>query len=188
MGYGLILNNAYHLYLRPAHKIEELGGVHGFTGMARPITDSGGFQVFSLAKFCKVADEGDFSIPHRRIVASSARKRRSRFRKRWGGHHHGVRSRRRLCRPRPGAPTPRTSLLWARRCVSAKRRTDQSLFGIVQGGWIKACGVESAPRFGVGGLTDMRVGGLSVREDKADMYAMLDVTVPELPSNKPGGI
>ena len=60
MGYGLMLNNAYHLYLRPGHKvIAELGGLHAFTTWPGAIlTDSGGFQVFSLAKFCQVTDEG----------------------------------------------------------------------------------------------------------------------------------
>jgi len=60
LGYRLILNNAYHLYLRPGHRvIEELGGLHSFTGWPGAIlTDSGGFQVFSLAKLCRVTDEG----------------------------------------------------------------------------------------------------------------------------------
>ena len=60
LGFGLVLNNAYHLYLRPGHKIvAEMGGLHRFTGWPGAIlTDSGGFQIFSLAKLCKVTDEG----------------------------------------------------------------------------------------------------------------------------------
>ncbi|MEK6618033.1 MAG: tRNA guanosine(34) transglycosylase Tgt, partial [Nitrospirota bacterium] len=60
LGFGLILNNAYHLYLRPGHEVvAELGGLHAFLSWPGAIlTDSGGFQVFSLAKLCKVTDEG----------------------------------------------------------------------------------------------------------------------------------
>jgi queuine tRNA-ribosyltransferase len=190
MGYGLILNNAYHLFLRPGHKIvEELGGVHRFTAWPGAIlTDSGGFQVFSLAKFCKVTDEGVIFQSH---IDGSSRfispETSIEIQEALGADiimafDHVV--------ALPSSPeqvrdaAKRTSL-WARRCLSAKRRTDQSLFGIVQGGLDRTLRVESARDLRSIGFDGYAVGGLSVGEEKADMYAMLDVTVPELPSAKP---
>ncbi len=190
MGYGLILNNAYHLYLRPGHKVvEELGGVHGFTAWPGAIlTDSGGFQVFSLAKFCKVTDEGVVFQSH---IDGSSRfispETSIEIQEALGADiimafDHVVALPSSFDQVRAAAK--RTSL-WARRCVEAKRRTDQSLFGIVQGGLDQGLRVESARDLVSVGFDGYAVGGLSVGEDKADMYAMLDVTVPELPSAKP---
>ena len=190
MGYGLILNNAYHLFLRPGHKVaEELGGVHGFTAWPGAVlTDSGGFQVFSLAKFCKVTDEG--------VIFQSHLDGSSRFispetsieiQEALGADiimafDHVVALPSSLEQVRDAAT--RTAL-WARRCAGAKRRTDQSLFGIVQGGLDRALRVESARDLRSVGFDGYAVGGLSVGEEKADMYAMVDITVPELPSDKP---
>ena len=190
MGYGLILNNAYHLYLRPGHKIvEELGGVHRFTAWPGSIlTDSGGFQVFSLAKFCKVTDEGVIFQSH---IDGSSRfispETSIEIQEALGADiimafDHVVALPSSLDQVRDASK--RTSL-WARRCVAAKRRTDQSLFGIVQGGLDQCLRVESARDLVSVGFDGYAVGGLSVGEDKADMYAMLDVTVPELPTHKP---
>ena len=190
MGYGLILNNAYHLYLRPGHKVvQELGGVHGFTAWPGAIlTDSGGFQVFSLAKFCKVTDEGVIFQSH---IDGSSRfispETSIEIQEALGADiimafDHVVALPSSLDQVRAAAK--RTSL-WARRCVDAKRRADQSLFGIVQGGLDAGLRVESARDLVSVGFDGYAVGGLSVGEDKADMYAMLDVTVPELPSAKP---
>lgn len=190
MGYGLILNNAYHLYLRPGHKIvEELGGVHRFTAWPGSIlTDSGGFQVFSLAKFCKVTDEGVIFQSH---IDGSSRfispETSIEIQEALGADiimafDHVVSLPSSLDQVRDASN--RTSL-WARRCVAAKRRTDQSLFGIVQGGLDRCLRVESARDLVSVGFDGYAVGGLSVGEDKADMYAMLDVTVPELPTHKP---
>mgnify|MGYP001175480955 FL=1 len=190
MGYGLILNNAYHLYLRPGHKVvEELGGVHGFTAWPGAIlTDSGGFQVFSLAKFCKVTDQGVVFQSH---IDGSSRfispETSIEIQEALGADiimafDHVVALPSSIDQVRAAAK--RTSL-WARRCVEAKRRADQSLFGIVQGGLDQGLRVESARDLVSVGFDGYAVGGLSVGEDKADMYAMLDVTVPELPSAKP---
>ena len=190
MGYGLILNNAYHLFLRPGHKVvEELGGVHGFTAWPGAIlTDSGGFQVFSLAKFCKVTDEGVIFQSH---IDGSSRcispETSIEIQEALGADiimafDHVIALPSSSEQVRDAAQ--RTSL-WARRCAGAKRRTDQSLFGIIQGGLDPALRVESARDLVSVGFDGYAVGGLSVGEGKADMYAMLDVTVPELPSAKP---
>jgi queuine tRNA-ribosyltransferase len=79
----------------------------------------------------------------------------------------------------------RRTTLWARRCQASRRRTDQALFGIVQGGLDADLRVTSARDLVALGFEGYAVGGLSVGESKAEMYAMLDVTVPELPSSKP---
>lgn len=190
IGYGLILNNAYHMYLRPGHKIvQELGGLHGFTGWPHSIlTDSGGFQVFSLAKFCKVTDEGVTFQSH---IDGSARfispETSIEIQEALGADiimafDHVVALPASAEQVQDAA---RRTSLWARRCLEAKQRTDQSLFGIVQGGLAPAVRVTSARDLVSLGFDGYAVGGLSVGEEKADMYAMLDVTVPELPTGRP---
>ncbi|HEX2056238.1 MAG TPA: tRNA guanosine(34) transglycosylase Tgt, partial [Nitrospiraceae bacterium] len=190
MGYGLMLNNAYHLYLRPGHKVvAELGGLHRFTTWPRAIlTDSGGFQVFSLAKFCKVTDEGatfqshidgsaHFISPERAIEIQEA----------LGADIIMAFDQ---CVALPATEdhvrdAAKRTLLWARRCLDAHRRSDQALFGIVQGGLNPALRVESARDLVALGFDGFAIGGLSVGEDKPDMYRILDVTVPELPFSRP---
>ena len=190
LGFRLMLNNAYHLYLRPGHKIiGEMGGLHRFTGWTGSIlTDSGGFQVFSLAKLCRITDAGvsfqshidgsahyitpetsveiqealgaDIMMAFDQCVALPAERELV---------HDAVR---------------RTGV-WAARCQSARRRSDQALFGIVQGGLDADLRVSSARELVALEFDGYAVGGLSVGESKADMYRMLDVTVPELPAAKP---
>jgi queuine tRNA-ribosyltransferase len=190
LGFRLMLNNAYHLYLRPGHKVvAEMGGLHRFTGWQGAIlTDSGGFQIFSLANLCKVTDEGvsfqshldgstHFITPETAIeiqealgadimmaldhcVALPAEKE---------SVHDAV----------------RRTTLWAQRGQDSRHRGDQALFGIVQGGLDAALRVTSARDLVALGFEGYAVGGLSVGESKAEMYAMLDVTVPELPAAKP---
>ncbi len=190
LGFGLILNNAYHLYLRPGVPIVQgLGGVHAFASWPGAIlTDSGGFQVFSLAKLRKVTDEGVTFQSHLD-----------------GGLHHITPERAIEIQAGLGAdiimafdecvglPATRHEVetavtrtaVWSRRCLAAHRRPDQALFGIVQGGLEvdlrrqAACDLVSMPFDGYA------IGGLSVGEDKPSMYGMLDVTVPELPADKP---
>ena len=128
--------------------VEELGGVHGFTAWPGAIlTDSGGFQVFSLAKFCKISDEGVMFQSH---IDGSSRfispETSIEIQEALGADiimafDHVVALPSSLDQVRDASK--RTSL-WARRCVSAKRRTDQSLFGIVQGGLDAGLRVESA--------------------------------------------
>lgn len=190
MGYGLMLNNAYHLYLRPGHKvIAELGGLHAFsTWPGAILTDSGGFQVFSLAKFCKVTDEGatfqshidgsaHFISPERAIEIQEA----------LGADIIMAFDQ---CVALPSTDdqvrdAARRTLLWARRCLEVHRKSGQALFGIIQGGLNADLRVQTARDLVPLGFEGFAVGGLSVGEDKPDMYRILDVTVPELPSSKP---
>ncbi len=190
LGFGLMLNNAYHLYLRPGHKIvAELGGLHRFTGWSGGIlTDSGGFQIFSLAKLCKVSDHGvsfqshldgstHFITPETAIEIQEA----------LGADIVMAFDQ---CVALPAERTvvreavARTTH-WAERCQASRRRTDQALFGIVQGGLdpeLRATSASDLVRLNFDGYA---VGGLSVGERKEEMYRILDVTTPELPVSKP---
>jgi len=190
LGFRLILNNAYHLYLRPGHKIvADMGGLHAFTGWPGAIlTDSGGFQIFSLAKLCEITDEGvtfqshiDGSMhvitPEKAIEIEEA----------LGADIIMVLDQ---CVALPAdreviQESVRRTQLWAERCQAKRRRTDQALFGIVQGGLEADLRVASARELVRLGFDGYAIGGLSVGEGKPDMHAMLDVTVPELPENKP---
>ena len=190
LGFRLILNNAYHLYLRPGHKIvADMGGLHAFTGWPGAIlTDSGGFQIFSLAKLCEITDAGvtfqshidgstHFITPEKAMEIEEA----------LGADIIMVLDQ---CVALPADPetireSVRRTQLWAERCQASRRRTDQALFGIVQGGLEKDLRVASARESVKLGFEGYAIGGLSVGEDKSDMYAVLDVTVPELPEKKP---
>ena len=190
LGFQLILNNAYHLYLRPGHKIvADMGGLHAFTGWPGAIlTDSGGFQIFSLAKLCEITDAGvtfqshidgstHFITPEKAMEIEEA----------LGADIIMVLDQ---CVALPAdretiRESVRRTQLWAERCQASRRRTDQALFGIIQGGLEADVRVASARESVKLGFDGYAIGGLSVGEDKSDMYAMLDVTVPELPEKKP---
>jgi queuine tRNA-ribosyltransferase len=187
MGASLILANTYHLYLRPGTDvIERLGGLHGFMGWTGPIlTDSGGFQVFSLEGLRKVSDEG--------VV----------FRSHIDGSQHLFSPEKVIdIQERIGAdiimvldecaaPTDleynraalRRTHLWAQRCREAHRREDQALFGIVQGGVFPELREESARFLSALDFAGYAVGGLSVGETKDQTWATLGATVPFLPAN-----
>src|SRR5574337_729867 len=190
LGFRLILNNAYHLYLRPGHKIvADMGGLHAFTGWPGAIlTDSGGFQIFSLAKLCEVTDDGvtfqshiegsaHFITPEKTIEIEEA----------LGADIIMVLDQ---CVALPAGreivqESVRRTQLWAERCQVSRRRTDQAMFGIVQGGLEADLRIASAREIVSLGFDGYAIGGLSVGEGKPDMHAMLDVTVPELPERKP---
>lgn len=190
LGFGLMLNNAYHLYLRPGHKVvADLGGLHAFTGWSGAIlTDSGGFQIFSLAKLCAITDDGVTFQSH--IDGSThviTPEKAIEIEEALGADIMMVLDQ---CVALPAGREVvqegvRRTRLWAERCQAARRRTDQALFGIVQGGLEADLRVLSARDLVALGFEGYAIGGLSVGESKADMYRMLDVTVPELPESKP---
>jgi len=185
----MILSNTYHLYLRPGTDvIARLGGLHKFMGWRRAIlTDSGGYQVFSLQTLRKVSDEGVVFRSH--IDGSEQR----------FSPEGVVRMQEDLAsdiamvldecaiptdRPYVEAALRRTHL-WAERCLRAHQRPDQALFGIVQGGVYEDLRLESARVLTAMDFPGYAIGGLSVGESKADMYRILDVVVPTLPASKP---
>ena len=190
LGFRLMLNNAYHLYLRPGHKVvAEMGGLHRFTGWPGAIlTDSGGFQMFSLAKLCRITDAGvsfqshldgsaHFITPETAIEIQEAL-----------GADIIMAFDQCVALPADLAAirdAVRRTTLWAARCQASRRRSDQALFGIIQGGLDAELRAGSARDLVKLEFDGYAVGGLSVGESKAEMYRMLEVTVPELPVAKP---
>ncbi len=185
----LILANTYHLHLRPgAEVVARLGGLHQFMGWSGPIlTDSGGFQVFSLEGLRKVTDEG------------------ATFRSHIDGSEHFLSPEKSIqiqellgadiimaldeC-PDPlnyeynQAALARTHR-WAERCLKAQTRTDQALFAIVQGGVFPDLRSASARFLTSFDFPGYAIGGLSVGESKQQTWATVDCTVPLLPDEKP---
>jgi len=188
LGAEVVLANTYHLMLRPGTGVvDELGGVHGFASWpGHVLTDSGGYQVFSLAP--KVDDDGvtfrstyDGSIhrltPEEAVAVQGL----------LGADIAMVLD---VCPPLPSSPdvlrlaVDRTAS-WARRCRLAHRREGQSLFGIVQGGVDEALRAESAARTVEVGFDGYAVGGLSVGESRPEMLAALAAAVAGLPADAP---
>jgi queuine tRNA-ribosyltransferase len=190
LGAEVVLSNTYHLYLRPGHEvIGDLGGLHRFMSWNRPIlTDSGGYQVFSLGELCKVTDEG------------------AAFQSHLDGSLHFfspevvIKIQESLgadiimtldeCLPYPtGYDDAKASLVrtsrWAERCRAAQRRKDQALFGIVQGSFYPDLRQEAAERLFNIGFDGYAVGGLSVGETQEMMLRVIDQVVPSLPQNHP---
>lgn len=190
MGAGIILSNTYHLYLRPGHDlVAEAGGLHKFMQWDRGIlTDSGGFQVFSLGPLRKITEEG---VTFRSHIDGS---------KHFLSPEKATEVQMALgadiimafdeCVPYPAdheyarQSTQRTTR-WAERCKKAHTRKDQALFGIVQGGMYKDLRTMSVQDLIALDFSGYAIGGLSVGEPKPLMYEMLDHTVPLLPANKP---
>ncbi len=188
-GASLVLANTYHLYLRPGTRlVADFGGLHSFMGWPGPmLTDSGGFQVFSLAQMRKVDPDGVTFRSHidgslHRFTPESAT-----------AAQEDLGADIIMCLDECPEPLDRRyneealvrTHAWAARCRAAKRRPDQALFGIVQGGIFADLRVESARTLAALDFPGYAVGGLSVGETKAQMYATLDSTVPELPAEKP---
>jgi queuine tRNA-ribosyltransferase len=189
-GVQMLLANTYHLALRPgADVIEELGGLHRLMNWNGPIlTDSGGFQVFSLAKLTRVDDE---QVVFRSHLDGSpfalSPETAIRIQEALGADcimcldecpPHGV------GRERLEAAVDRTTR-WAVRCKEAQRRSDQALFGIVQGGTDPLLRERSAEGLLPLAFPGYAIGGLGVGEEPAAMYAALDSTVPLLPADRP---
>ncbi|HET6465259.1 MAG TPA: tRNA guanosine(34) transglycosylase Tgt [Nitrospiria bacterium] len=186
----IILSNAYHLYLRPGHQlIAELGGLHRFISWDRPIlTDSGGYQVFSLAELCKVTEEGatfqshldgslHFFSPEFVIEIQEA----------LGADIIMTLDE---CLPYPSSREATREALdrtiqWARRSKEAHQRRDQILFGIVQGGFYPELRREATLRLLELGFEGYALGGLSVGETPAMLREVVDQVVPLLPEERP---
>jgi queuine tRNA-ribosyltransferase len=190
LGVQMVLANTYHLALRPgAETVSQLGGLHRMMDWSGPIlTDSGGFQVFSLAERVKITDGGASFQSH--IDGSTVDltpERAIHIQQQLGADVI-------MCLDEcPAHPTDRTRLadavrrttLWARRCVNAHERRDQALFGIVQGGTDLDLRAESARALAEFQLPGYAVGGLSVGESRGEMHSVLDATVPLLPDDRP---
>lgn len=191
MGAGIILSNTYHLWLRPGHDIvKEAGGLHKFMNWDRPIlTDSGGFQVFSLSEFRTIEEEGVHFRNHLngdKLFLSP--EKATEIQNALGADIMMAFDE---CPPYPAtfdymkASVERTSR-WAERCLEAHARpNDQGLFGIVQGGEFEALRKQSARDLISLDFPGYAIGGLSVGESKEVMNEVLEFTTPLLPTDKP---
>lgn len=189
LGASLVLANTYHLYLRPGdEQIQSLGGLHAFMAWDKPLlTDSGGFQVFSLADQREVDPDGVTFHSHLD-----------------GSEHRFTPEKAIAIQENLGAdiimafdecPEPydrayneaamQRTHTWAERCLTAKSRSDQALFGIVQGGVFPDLRRQSAAFVSGLGFPGIAIGGLSVGETKAEMYSILDVVNGVLPEDRP---
>lgn len=186
----IILANTYHLYLRPGHRlVEKMGGLHRFMNWERPIlTDSGGFQVFSLGELRKISEEG------------------VRFQSHIDGSRHMLTPELAIaiqealgadiimcfdeCPPATAeydyvSRSLELTARWARRCKDAHSREGQQLFGIIQGGMhydLRARSIEDICSIGFDGYA---LGGLSVGEEKEQMYGVMECCSPLLPKESP---
>ena len=191
LGAGIILSNTYHLWLRPGHDIiKEAGGLHKFMNWDKPIlTDSGGFQVFSLSKFRDIKEEGVhfrnhingdklFLSPEKAMEIQNAL-------------GSDIMMAFDECPPYPAEEkymrdSVERTTRWAERCLTAHERShDQGLFGIVQGGEYEALRKQSAKDLVAMDFPGYAVGGLSVGEPKDVMNRVLEFTTPWLPTDKP---
>ena len=190
-GAQILLGNTYHLMLRPgADAVERLGGLHRFMNWSGPIlTDSGGFQVMSLAKLRKITEDGVTFQSHidgsRHTLSPES----------------SIRIQRQLgadvtmafdeCTPYPvekdaAADSMRLSMRWAVRSRDAfEDRPGHALFGIVQGSVFPDLRHESAAALAAVGFDGYAVGGLAVGEGQGAMFDVLDATVPQLPDDRP---
>jgi queuine tRNA-ribosyltransferase len=190
IGYKIILSNTYHLYLRPGHKlIEKAGGLHRFMNWPHSIlTDSGGFQVFSLGDMRKVTEEGvkfrshidgslhfftpEISMEIQMALGSDIAMA---FDECADGKSDFAYAK---------AAMERTHR-WAARSKAHHHKEGQVLFGIIQGGMFSDLRTESAQRIVDMDFPGYAIGGLSVGEPKPVMYDMLDSTMPYIPAEKP---
>ena len=189
-GAEMVLGNTYHLALRPGEEVvATLGGLHRFMGWDGPIlTDSGGFQLFSLAHRIKVTEEQAVFRSHidGRQVAISP-ERAVAIQEQLGSdvamvldHVVGLPSEWQTVRD-----AAERTVRWARRCREAATRSDQALFAIVQGGLDPDLRIACARQLRELDFAGYAIGGLSVGEEPADMLHALEVTVPELPADRP---
>ncbi|MDK8378188.1 tRNA guanosine(34) transglycosylase Tgt [Aerococcus urinae] len=191
LGAEIILSNTYHLWLRPGDDIvKEAGGLHQFMNWDRPIlTDSGGFQVFSLTKIRRLEEEGVY------------------FRSHLNGHRLFLSPEKAIsiennlgadiimsldeCPPFDASydymkNSINRTTRWAERGLAAHQRPeDQALFGIIQGGGYKDLRLQHAQDLINLDFPGYSIGGLSVGESKDEMYAVLDYLTPVMPSHKP---
>lgn len=190
-GAQIVLSNSYHLYLRPGHElIKEAGGLHKFMNWSRPIlTDSGGFQVFSLDQLRKITEDGVFFKDHR------------------GGKKHFIGPKESMeiqnaigpdimmafdeCVKNPATEEEARKAMerthrWLKVCTEEhKRKEDQSLFGIVQGSMYEHLREESVAAVTAFDLPGYAVGGVAVGEDRRTIERIVAHTTPLLPRERP---
>lgn len=189
-GAHMILGNTYHLALRPGHEtVRKLGGLHGMTRWEGPIlTDSGGFQVFSLDALNKVDEEAATFRSH--LDGSVVRltpEHSIEIQESLGSDVAMVLDHVVALPAEPGVvqDAMERSIRWARRCLESATRDDQAKFAIVQGGLDVDLRIQCARELASMDFQGFAVGGLSVGEPPPEMYRITEATTPELPEHKP---
>ncbi|NSW87511.1 MAG: tRNA guanosine(34) transglycosylase Tgt [Syntrophobacteraceae bacterium] len=190
LGARIILGNTYHLYLRPgAERISRLGGLHTFMHWNRSIlTDSGGFQVFSLARINRIEEDGVVFQSHIDGSRHKISPETSMEIQRYLGSDIAM-----VFDECTSYPVSRTyasesverSLRWAKRCKAVHHKPDQALFAIVQGSVFVDLRRSCLERLAETGFDGYAIGSLSVGEPKEEMLAVLETITPELPMDKP---
>jgi len=191
LGFQMILANTYHLFLRPGDEVvRDLGGLHKFMHWNRPIlTDSGGYQVFSLSSLRRMNEDGvEFASPIDGSRSFISPERAVAIQENLGADIIMAFDE---CTPYPcdagrARDSMELTLRWADRCKKAQTRAgEQALFGIVQGSVYPELRAECARRLAQIAFPGYAVGGLSVGEPKEDMLAALEASVRELPPERP---
>jgi len=189
-GAEIILGNTFHLMLRPGTDIiRQHGDLHNFMNWQKPIlTDSGGFQVFSLAKMRKITEQGViFNSPVDGSKVELTPEYSMQVQKELGSDIVMIFDE---CTPYPATEkeamdSMQLSLRWAERCKTAHEGNPSALFGIVQGGMYEGLRHESAEGLTAFGFDGYAIGGLSVGEPMEERNQVLDFTVPKLDTEKP---
>ena len=191
VGAQIILSNTYHLYLRPGHElIKEAGGLHNFMRWDRPIlTDSGGFQVFSLGALRTISEEGVHFKSH--LDGSSHLFTPEKVMEIEEALGSDIMMAFDECAPYGATydyvkKSMERTTRWAKRCKDYHKNTDkQNLFGIIQGGFYEDLRKQSAEDLIALDLPGYAIGGISVGEPKEEFLKMLNYTAPLMPENKP---
>lgn len=189
-GAEMILGNTYHLALRPgAQTIRRLGGLHAMCGWQGPIlTDSGGFQVFSLGAINEVTEQAATFRSHIDGATVELSPERSIEIQEALGSDVAMVLDHVIALPAPAdqvVEATQRSVRWARRCLQAANRDDQARFAIVQGGLDAELRIDCARQLATMEFEGFAVGGLSVGETPEEMYRVTEITTAELPVDKP---
>ncbi|MBQ6951933.1 MAG: tRNA guanosine(34) transglycosylase Tgt [Clostridia bacterium] len=190
IGTKIMLSNTYHLHLRPGEQlVKEAGGIHKFMSWNKPVlTDSGGFQVFSLAALRKITEEGVSFRSHldgsKRFISPEVSMD---IQMALGSDIAMAFD---VCSPYPcdhrtAEEAMHRTHRWAERCKMHHTREDQALFGIIQGAFYDDLRIESAKTLADMDFPGYGIGGLSVGEPKPIMYDMLEKIEPYMPKHKP---
>ena len=187
---SIVLGNTYHLVLQPGVEVlKAVGGLHKFFGWQGPIlTDSGGYQVFSLKETLKIDNDG---VTFQSVYDGSKQRFTPESVVEWQKiFGSDIMMQLDECAPYPCEYKPAQSAMlrsfeWAKRSTKCDIPDSQNLFPIVQGSVYEDLRIESAQKLAELNMPGYAIGGLSVGEPLAEMLAMLDVTVPHLPENKP---
>jgi queuine tRNA-ribosyltransferase len=189
-GAQMVLGNTYHLALRPGEDVvADLGGLHEFMGWEGPIlTDSGGFQLFSLAQCTKVEEHAAVFRSHIDGRQFELSPERSIEIQETLGSDVAMALDQVIGLPARESEVREAcdrTVRWAQRCLDARKRRDQAQFAIVQGGLDSDLRVECARQLVEFDFAGYAIGGLSVGEDEADMHRIIEATCPALPHEKP---